>query len=61
MGVIQYDCAALPRRHQVDLFVSRDAIDIDVARSLDIDAMVSAKDAVADQTFLPVMLTPSSA
>ena len=48
MGVIQYDCAALTRRRQVDLFMSRDTIDIDVARSLDIDALGISRDAVAD-------------
>ena len=48
MGVIQYDCAALTRRGQVDILMSRDAIDMDVARSLDIDALGVSRDAVAD-------------
>ena len=48
MGVIQYDCAALTRRGQVDILMSRDTIDIDVARSLDIDALGVSRDAVAD-------------
>ena len=47
MGVIQYDCAAPTRRRQVDLFMSRDTIDIDVARSLDIDAVIDGGNAVA--------------
>ena len=48
MSVIQYDCAALTRRGQVDILMSRDTIDIDVARSLDIDALGVSRDAVAD-------------
>ena len=47
MGVVQYDCAALTRRGQVDVFMSRDTIDIDVARSLDIDAVIDGGNAVA--------------
>ena len=47
MGVVQYDCAALTRRGQVDVFMSRDTIDIDVARSLDIDAVIDVGNAVA--------------
>ena len=35
IGVIQDDCTVLTRRRQVDPFASLDAIDIDVARSLD--------------------------
>ena len=43
---VQYDRAI--RRGQVDILMSRDAIDIDVARSLDIDALGISRDAVAD-------------
>ena len=48
MSVVQYDFAALTRRGQVDILMSRDAIDIDVARSLDIDTLGVSRDAVAD-------------
>ena len=48
MGAIQYDCAALTRRGQVDILMSRDTIDIDVTRSLDINALGVSRDAVAD-------------
>ena len=48
MGVIQYDCAALTRRGQVDILMSHDTIDIDVTRSLDINALGVSRDAVAD-------------
>ena len=48
MSVIQYDCAALTRRGQVDILMSRDTIDIDVTRSLDINALGVSRDAVAD-------------
>ena len=47
MGVIQYDCAALTRRRQVDLFMSRDAIDIDVARGLNTNAIIDGGNAIA--------------
>jgi len=43
---VQYDRAI--RRGQVDILMSRDTIDIDVARSLDIDALGISRDAVAD-------------
>ena len=43
---VQYDRAI--RRGQVDILMSRDTIDIDVARSLDIDALGVSRDAVAD-------------
>ena len=48
MSVVQYDFAALTRRGQVDILMSRDAIDIDVALSLDIDTLGVSRDAVAD-------------
>ena len=47
MGVIQYDCAALTRRRQVDLFMSRDAIDINVARGLNTNAIIDGGNAIA--------------
>ena len=43
---VQYDRAI--GRGQVDIFMSRDTIDIDVARSLDIDTLSVSRDAVAD-------------
>ena len=46
MLFVQYDRAI--RRGQVDVFMRRDAIDIDVARSLDINALGVSRDAVAD-------------
>ena len=45
---IQFDNTILARRGQVDILMSRDAIDMDVARSLDIDALGVSRDAVAD-------------
>ena len=48
MSVVQYDFAALARCSQLNLFMSRDTIDIDVARSLDINALGVSRDAVAD-------------
>ena len=47
IGVIQDDCTVLTRRRQVDLFASLDAIDIDVARSLDINTIIDGGNAVA--------------
>ena len=47
MSVVQYDFAALARCSQLNLFMSRDTIDIDVARSLDIDAVIDGGNAVA--------------
>ena len=52
MSVVQYDFAALARCSQLNLFMSRDTIDIDVARSLDIDALGISRDAVADCNIL---------
>ena len=43
---VQYDRAI--GRGQVDILMSRDTIDIDVARSLDIDTLGVSRDAVAD-------------
>ena len=48
MSVVQYDFAALARCSQLNLFMSRDTIDIDVARSLNIDTLGVSRDAVAD-------------
>ena len=46
MLFVQYDRAI--RRGQVDILMSRDTIDMDVARSLDIDTLGVSRDAVAD-------------
>ena len=47
IGVLQDDCTVFTRRRQVDLFASLDAIDIDVARSLDINTIIDGGNAVA--------------
>ena len=44
---IQFDNTILTRRGQVDILMSRDTIDMDVARSLDIDAVIDGGNAVA--------------
>ena len=47
MLAAQYDNAICARRGQIDLVVSRDAIDMDIASRLDVDAVIDGGNAIA--------------